>query len=47
MKYNTDKKKENRIAGFCKKVLIPSFAGAVYGDYLPLGRGLLNLVSAD
>ncbi len=27
---NTSKKKQNNIAGFCKKVLVPSFAGAVY-----------------
>lgn len=30
MRINTGKKKENRIVSFCKKVLIPSFAGAVY-----------------
>ena len=30
MRINTGKKKENRIAGFCKKVLVPSFMGAVY-----------------
>ena len=30
MRINTGKKKENRIAGFCKKVLVPSFMGVVY-----------------
>ncbi len=30
MRINTGKKKENRIGGFCKKVLVPSFAGAAY-----------------
>ncbi|EOS20944.1 hypothetical protein C806_04752 [Lachnospiraceae bacterium 3-1] len=30
MRINTGKKKENRIVSFCKKVLVPSFAGAVY-----------------
>ncbi len=30
MRNNTGKKKENRIVSFCKKVLVPSFAGAVY-----------------
>lgn len=30
MRNNISKKKENRIAGFCKRVLVPSFAGAVY-----------------
>jgi len=30
MRNNTSKKKENSIAGFCRKVLAPSFAGAVY-----------------
>ena len=30
MRNNTGKKKQNSIAGFCKKVLVPSFAGAVY-----------------
>ena len=30
MRNNTNKKKQNSIAGFCKKVLVPSFAGAVY-----------------
>lgn len=29
-KNNTSKKKENRIFGFCKRVLVPSFAEAVY-----------------
>lgn len=27
---NNNKKKESKISGFCKKVLVPSFAGAVY-----------------
>lgn len=30
MRNKTGKKKQNSIAGFCKKVLVPSFAGAVY-----------------
>ena len=30
MRNNTGKKKENNVAGFCKRVLVPSFAGAVY-----------------
>ena len=30
MRDNTGKKKKNRIASFCRKVLVPSFAGAVY-----------------
>lgn len=30
MRNNISKKKENRIVGFCKRVLVPSFAGAVY-----------------
>jgi len=30
MRNNTSKKKQNNIAGFCKRVLVPSFAGAVY-----------------
>lgn len=30
MRNNISKKKENKITGFCKKVLVPSFAGAVY-----------------
>ena len=27
---NTNKKKQKSIIGFCKRVLVPSFAGAVY-----------------
>ena len=30
MRNKTGKKKQKRIGGFCKKVLVPSFAGAVY-----------------
>lgn len=30
MRNNTSKKKQNRIAGFCKRVLVPSVTGAVY-----------------
>lgn len=30
MRINTGKKKENRIVSFCRKVLVPSFAGAGY-----------------
>ena len=30
MRNNTSKKKENSIAGFCRRVLVPSFAGAAY-----------------
>ena len=30
MRNNTNKKKQNRFAGFCKQVLVPAFAGAVY-----------------
>lgn len=30
MRNNTSKKKQNNIAGFCKRILVPSFAGAVY-----------------
>ncbi len=30
MKNNMGKKKENKIIGFCKRVLVPPFAGAVY-----------------
>lgn len=30
MRNNACKKKQNRIVGFCKKVLVPSYAGAVY-----------------
>lgn len=30
MRNKTGKKKQDRIGGFCRKVLIPSFAGAAY-----------------
>ena len=30
MRNNAGKKKQNRIAGFSRKVLVPSFAGAAY-----------------
>ena len=30
MRNKTGKKKQNSIAGFCKRVLVPSFAGAAY-----------------
>ncbi len=30
MRDNTNKKKQKSIAGFCKRVLVPSFAGAMY-----------------
>ena len=30
MRNNNNKKRENKITSFCKKVLVPSFAGAVY-----------------
>ena len=30
MRNKTGKKKQGRIGGFCRKVLVPSFAGAAY-----------------
>lgn len=30
MRNKTSKKKQSKIGGFCKKVLVPSFTGAVY-----------------
>ena len=40
MRNKTGKKKENRISGFGRKILVPSFAGAVYNEQLKAENAL-------
>lgn len=40
---NNNKKKECRISSFCKKVLVPSFAGAAYA----VSRTTMTVLAAD
>lgn len=40
---NNNKKKECRISSFCKKVLVPSFAGATYA----VSRMTMTVLAAD